>query len=55
MTHDERDHIEALFRTHYTLLTRLALRKSANKEQAEELVQSVFMVACIVTVKSPGA
>lgn len=47
MTHDERNHIEALFRMHYTLLTRLALRKSANKEQAEELVQSVFMIACI--------
>lgn len=47
MSQDERNHIETLFRAHYTLLTQLALRKSANQEQAEELVQSVFMVACI--------
>ena len=47
MSEAERNHIESLYRMHYTMLTQLALRKTANKEQANELVQSVFMLACV--------
>lgn len=47
MSEAERCHIELLFRTQYTMLVQLAQRKTENKELSEELVQSVFMVACI--------
>lgn len=47
MSQDERNHIESLYRANYAMLTQLALRKTANKEQANELVQSVFMLACV--------
>lgn len=47
MLQKERNYIEMLFRTQYTMLLQLALRKTENKDLAEELVQSVFVVACI--------
>ena len=47
MSQDERNHIESLYRANYAMLTQLAIRRSASKEQAEELVQSVFMLACV--------
>lgn len=47
MLQNERNYIEILFRTHYTMLLQLALRKTEKKDLAEEFVQSVFVVACI--------
>ena len=47
MTEREKWHIKKLFREQYTTMMQLTLRRLANKEQAEELVQSVFLLACI--------
>ncbi len=47
MLQEERVYIEMLYRTQYTMLMQLALRKTENKDLSEDLVQSVFIVACI--------